>query len=317
MSLRSINFNLVPILRALQRHRSVSRAALELGLTQSAVSAALGRLRIALSDPLLVRVGSGMQLTERALELIEPVEQLCRDMDSLLRHPSFDPANLVRDFKIATADWVALNVVTALTPALKEQAPHVNLHFVDGVVGRPHLLVSGDVDLLILPRAALPQVASSSLIVAPLFEDDYVMVVPLGHPLASVERPTEADTAPFRHLVFQFGLNVWDEALQHAVAGNPLRGRISVRLQQLSLMPLLAVETGDVAITPRTVAKRMARWLPLKILPLPGASVILEMCMTWGPLRDADPAHRWLRQLLTQCLRGDSEASGFEPDRLS
>ena len=83
--LRRHNLNLLPILRELLRTRSVSRTAEIVGLSQSAVSAALARLRETYNDDLLVMVGRRLELTEKGAQLIEPTERACLEVEGLLR----------------------------------------------------------------------------------------------------------------------------------------------------------------------------------------------------------------------------------------
>src|SRR5262249_48767814 len=91
MLLRTVDLNLIPVLRELLRERKVSRAGANLGLSQSATSAALARLRDALGDPLLVRVGRRMELTERARELIVPVQMASEAAEAVWARREFDP----------------------------------------------------------------------------------------------------------------------------------------------------------------------------------------------------------------------------------
>ncbi|MES1210492.1 MAG: LysR family transcriptional regulator, partial [Pseudomonadota bacterium] len=72
MNIGAVNLNLLPVLDALLTERSVSRAGARLGLSQPAVSNALGQLRALVGDPLLVRRANGMIPTERALALAQP-----------------------------------------------------------------------------------------------------------------------------------------------------------------------------------------------------------------------------------------------------
>jgi DNA-binding transcriptional LysR family regulator len=83
---RLVDFNLIPVLRSLLRERNVSKAARTLGLTRSGTSAALRRLRTTFGDPLLVKVGHHMELTDRARQLIGPVEQVWQAFEQLF-HP--------------------------------------------------------------------------------------------------------------------------------------------------------------------------------------------------------------------------------------
>ena len=65
---------------------SVSRAAERLGVTQSAVSHTLDKLREIFEDPLFVRAGRGIESTARARALQGPVESVLDDLKSLTDH---------------------------------------------------------------------------------------------------------------------------------------------------------------------------------------------------------------------------------------
>src|SRR3546814_8925436 len=86
MNLRNIDLNLLVVLEALLSERSVSRAGEQIGLTQPAMSAALGRLRLMFDDPLLIRVGRGLELTRKAEALALPrSEEHTSELQSLMR----------------------------------------------------------------------------------------------------------------------------------------------------------------------------------------------------------------------------------------
>src|SRR4051812_38865827 len=105
--LSGLDLNLVLALDALLAERHVTRAARRLGITQSAASHALARLRDHLGDPLLVRGGRGtMTATPRALELAPQLHDLLAELAGVLRGERFDPATARRTFRICTSDYV-------------------------------------------------------------------------------------------------------------------------------------------------------------------------------------------------------------------
>src|SRR5512144_2750139 len=96
------DLNLLRALDVLLEERSTTRAADRLGLTQSAVSRLLGRLRTTLGDPLFVRTSRGLTPTERALALTGPLRQTITELERfLLERPGFDPRHTRRRFWIA------------------------------------------------------------------------------------------------------------------------------------------------------------------------------------------------------------------------
>ncbi len=108
MLLHGIDTNLIVALRALLAERNVTRAAKNVGLSQSSMSHALARLRAHFGDPLLVQVGRSMVLTERAKSLVGPVETAVSQLERVvLRGEPFDPARSKRTFRIMTKDNLA------------------------------------------------------------------------------------------------------------------------------------------------------------------------------------------------------------------
>jgi DNA-binding transcriptional LysR family regulator len=301
MSLRAVNLNLVPILRALLREQNLSRAAESLGLTQPAVSAALTRLRALLDDPLLVRAGRGMSLTLRAHELIEPVEHICAALEDMIGTERFEPGQCARRFVIASADYSVLTTGPQLIRALQAQAPNAILHFVD----IPHLMLEphgGEVDFFIVPQVMFRNGGRPELRSVALVQDEVVTVVGARHPLARVKRPKQAQLLAERYVAYYPALISFDPSLLSAVTGYSLQGRrVVAQVQQFSLLPALAFETGCAALVPRRIAEYMARNLDVKIIqdgPLP---IQFDLALAWYAANETDPAHRWLRKLIIDC----------------
>src|SRR5262245_5305761 len=97
MDIRSVDLNLLVALDALLTERNVTRAAGRLALSQSALSATLGRLRALFTDTLLLRTAGGMLPTSKGLELAAPVKQLVADVGRLVQQAgAFDPATARR-----------------------------------------------------------------------------------------------------------------------------------------------------------------------------------------------------------------------------
>src|SRR5262249_51455729 len=123
-----LDLNLVYVAEALYRHLNVSRAAVALGVTQSAVSHALGRLRDHFDDPLFVRVAKGVAPTAAATALRSQIDELAERGRELSR--SAEPADLTRvraRFTIATTDYVEVLVMPALLARLATEAPHIQV----------------------------------------------------------------------------------------------------------------------------------------------------------------------------------------------
>lgn len=103
--IRNVDFNLLKALNALLEERNVTKAAQRLSVTQPAMSAMLVRLRESFKDPLFVRVQHGIQPTERALSLIQPVQNVLSEINAMLQPPEFDPTTTEMKLSIASTDY--------------------------------------------------------------------------------------------------------------------------------------------------------------------------------------------------------------------
>lgn len=300
MTLRSVNLNLLPVLRALLRERSVSRAATTVGLSQPAASRALAQLRDILGDPLLVRAGPSYVLTRRAEALAVEVEQVCRDMEALWRRPVFDPSVEEREFVIASADYAPILLVPLLTPLLRDRAPGISLRFTEW---RPDDLVDvrRATDFVLGPAVALAAHLDAGGALTTLFDDDFVTVVGKGHPLA--DRPAdEVEVDAYPHIVFAGG-DPRDPAID---AVDSLLGRrptqVVARVRQFAALPLLALMTGSVVIMPRRLADIMQTQLAIAIVEESRPRTTVRICLAWNRRFDTDPAHAWFRALVVEAL---------------
>jgi len=313
MSLRSVNLNLIPILRALLREQNLSRAADSIGLTQPAVSGALLRLRAIFDDPLLVREGRGMGLTLRAHELIEPVERICASLEDFIGTEQFVAVECARRFVIAGADYSVLTTAPQLIRALKAQAPNAVIHFVDipNLMLEPH---SGEVDFFIVPQVMFRNNDRPAIRSTLLIQDELVTVVGANHPLANVKKPSQAQLLAERYVAYYPELISLDFSLLNTVTGYSLQGRrVVAQVQQLSLLPVLAFETGCAALVPRRIAEYMARGVDVRIIPDGPLSIQIDLALAWYATSENDPAHRWFRKLIIEkCtqLKRSSDIAG-------
>src|SRR3954462_10276508 len=148
--LAGVDLNLVVALDALLTERHVTRAAERLGLTQSAASHALGRLRELLGDPLLVRGPGGAMLpTAFATRLAPQLRKVLDDLTGVLRGEVFDPATARRAFHLGTSDYTELAILPRLAARLAELAPGIDVwtHTIDGTGDAE--LVSGKLDAVV------------------------------------------------------------------------------------------------------------------------------------------------------------------------
>jgi DNA-binding transcriptional LysR family regulator len=144
-----VDLNLLTALDALLSEGSVSKAALRLGLSPSAMSRTLTRLRAATGDPLLVRAGRGLVPTPRATELRDRIHELARDVRTALSPQAgyLDVASLERTFTIRANEGFVALFSASLAAAVTEAAPHVRLRFAPKPDKDARPLREGHIDL--------------------------------------------------------------------------------------------------------------------------------------------------------------------------
>ncbi len=186
MDLSTIDLNLLVAFDALMAERSVTRAGKRIGRTQPAMSATLSRLRALFEDDLFIRSPGGLQPTQRASELAEPLSRALAEIGRTLDYTQkFDPASSTQSFTVALSDHPAFVLLPRLVDVLRTQAPGITLrinafsHRDDAVT----LLDAGEADLTVgVPSRQAP---GGRIISRPLFQERFVCVLRRGHPMAA------------------------------------------------------------------------------------------------------------------------------------
>ncbi|MEZ5657107.1 MAG: LysR family transcriptional regulator [Burkholderiaceae bacterium] len=304
MDIRNIDLNLLPILDALLRCGSVTQAAQELDMSQSAVSSALARLRTLFDDQLLVRSGRGMLPTPRALKLAGPLGRaLAMARDELFTGQRFDPLVSDRSFVICHSDVGAYVLWPRIVAAVEARAPRASLNL--RVLGEPEIaagLESGELDVAIGVYPSLPV----SLYQRRLFEREFVLLMREGHPLADA-RITANRFAAARHLIVRRSSGVQDQVDVRLHARGLRRDRVIDVPTYLMLPPLL--EASDyVVVLPGQLAdafKRVGRFVSRPI-PLETRTSVIRL--HWHRRNHEDAANRWLRELVVELFSADANS---------
>jgi DNA-binding transcriptional LysR family regulator len=290
MQSQDLDLNLLLVLDALLSEGSVTRAGKRLGLTTSAVSHALGRLRRVFGDPLLVRAGRGLVPTPRVEELRSETRAVLAAVDALLVPPRpFDPATLSRGFRVYATDHVLSVLGAAFDRRLAEQAPGVSVQFLPNPPDEATPLREGGVDLAIGTYEELP----SELFIQRLFDDRFVCAVRKGHP-SVCRKLSLARYLDLAHvLVAPRGRP--GGAVDELLAERGLSRRV-VRTVPHFLAALLLVSESDYVVTiSARLAEALAPRLGLELCALPLSSEPYTLSQIWHPRSDGDPAHRWFR----------------------
>jgi DNA-binding transcriptional LysR family regulator len=295
MNLSSIDLNLLVSLDALISEAHVGRAARKIGLSQPAASHALNRLRDLLADPLLVRVGSRMELTPRAISLRDSLADALQRVQTLLVADSFDPGRSSRRFSVMMQDHLAHLVVPALVKRVHLEAPGVRLDVLPWQSPASMKLErSRSIDLLI--SCSTNEIAGFQR--ETLFTDTEVTVVRKGHPAASRLKNLKAFLNSGHVAVVGRGLT--EDPVDSWLRQEGLARQIVLRVPSY-LQALQAVAQSDlVAFVPKRLAESLARPLSLTMLRPPIDPGEYQEYL-FHPRRAAqDPASIWLRRLVVE-----------------
>ena len=293
------DLNLLVTLDVLLEEGSVARAALRLRLSPSAMSRALARVRAATGDPLLVRAGRGLVPTPRAVELRSRVGQLVQESEAALRPiGKLDVQQIVRTFTLRTSEGFVENFGPALVARIGEEAPGVQLRFVQKPNKDSAPLREGSVDL---ETGVVEPTTSPELRVQALFRDRYVGVVRKEHPL-SKGKITAARYAAGRHI--GVARDPSQDPIDAALAALELKRQIAVSLIAGFATALVLARNSDlIATVPERHTGNLRAGMHSFTVPVSPRGFTVSML--WHPRLDADPAHRWLRGLVREtCATG-------------
>ncbi len=303
--LAGVDLNLVLALDALLAERHVTRAANRLGLSQSAASHALARLRELLGDPLLVRGPRGvMEPTPRALTLAPRVHRALGEVAAALRRPEpFAPASARRTFQIAAGDYAELVLLPALAARIAAVAPGIDL-FVRAVPDDiPGAIARGDVDLVLAPTRP-SDVSGPGTYQRLLFEERFVCAVRRGHPAATRRLTLERYCALDHLLIAPRG--TLGSFVDDALAPLGRQRRVAVAVPHFLIVPHVVASTDLIVTLASRVATAFADSHKLAILKPPPelALVGFSMHQIWHERAHGDDAQKWLREQIA-AVAGD------------
>lgn len=289
-----IDLHLIRVLHTVLTERSVSRAALRLGMYQPAVSASLKRLRELAGDPLLVRSGSGMVPTVAGLRMIEPAADILRSAEVLFSDArSFDPATAHHTFSLAASDYLDPLFLPQLVAQIKSLAPQcpIEIHPLSADSDYRHHLAQGDFDVVI-GNWPLPP---GDLHLGRLFGDEVVCLVSNQHPAVrrgwdveawlSAEHIAPTPTHPGARGVID----------DHLAAKGLVRN-ITARCPHFGLIPAMVAGSLLVLTTGRQYCERYTGVLPVQVLPCPVEFPRMMYYQLWHERTHASSAGRWLRE---------------------
>lgn len=292
-NLRGIDLNLLVVLDALLDLRSVRRAGERLGLSQSATSHALDRLRKLTGDELLVRTVSGMEPTSRALGMTMPLRLVLQGVETVLAPTEFDPLTAVGRLAIAVETYETIVILPQLVDEMRKEAPGIGFTVTSGTVDEILAGIElGQIDVAIGLFESLPDRFMTSR----LLSDTHACVMRADHPLAAgkLTLDTYLEGA---HLVISMSGRA-NDVVDDVLAAKGLRRRVSMQLPN-GLAAILALARSDLVASVTMGAARMfASTMPLAVLELPFAVPESNFRLIWNRRFHDSPPNVWLRRKL-------------------
>jgi DNA-binding transcriptional LysR family regulator len=315
----TLDLNLLRVFDALIEERSVTRAGERLGLSQSAISHALNRLRYVLNDELFVRMPDGMRPTVRAAEIAPRLREGLLQLQLALGPNEFHPAQTNRRFTIACTEYAGTVLMPPLIARLRPLAPHAELRIRPSNMGVAEALLSGRVDLAIGSFRRVPEPFAYEA----LFQETRVWVLGADNPaaqgdltlerLASLSHLIISATGEDEHAVDGYVVDHGLERLvtrsevgllQGALAAHGLRRVIGLTTPHFHAALAVVSQSDMAAPLPRRLAAAFADQYRLKLFDPPYPSPPFDIMSLWHRDHGDEAAVAWLRTVLRAVAAG-------------
>ena len=307
LQIRRVDGGLLLVFRELLLRRRATAAADHLGLSPSAISHALTRLRDLFGDPLFIRRSHGLEPTQRALDLGPRIDAVIAALGhAVAGEATFDPAQSNRRFRIGCPTQVATLVGDRIVETFRREAPRVSVAFRPAFLDRALRAVRrGEADVAIGVFDRIPR----GLVASSLYNDEYCLIARKDHPVVQ----GKADLATYERIGHVFVGNpdgaladetpVDREAMDATYGALPGPDRVSTQayVPEWESAVLIASGSDVLAECPRRLAIRLAERLGLQILDPP----FRPFRFTMQAVRRADvadPGLDWLLSRLREAL---------------
>jgi DNA-binding transcriptional LysR family regulator len=300
--LSRMDLNLLLTLQVLLECHSVSVAARELHLTQSAISKALGRLRAQFDDPLFLRASKGLVPTPFAQRLRQPLREWLETAAGLFVREDFDPASWKGEFMLVAHDYLQVTLVTRLIALLHERAPGIALKVLSQYSHQLDGLERGEIDFVLnLQFSNLAAEFRSEV----MFEDAPVILARAGHPLRK-KRWTRDDLVRYPRMALRLPDMERFMMFQPQSGQPPLSHIWPAAYESDNLMVALATVSGTDCLLPaggvlNRLATRELNFKPLRSTYTPPFK--LAYCLVSHQRVQNSAPHQWLRRTIGELFR--------------
>jgi DNA-binding transcriptional LysR family regulator len=293
---RTLDLNLLPMLVAIYDHGSVSAAAQHLGLSQSAVSTSLSKLRLRYGDPLFYRTGQGMQPTVRMHGLIRPLrEALSRVHGTLASETTFNPRTTERTFTFAMSDLGEMVFMPKILRGIRNLAPRATVRSVAATAAQIERgLETGEIDLAV---GYFPDLREKSFLERHLFFHHFVCLLRANHPItASTLSLTQF--LSLEHAVV-YGAGRSSEIFERFLKSKKIHRRIALQTPHFMSIPSIISQSDLIVTVPHAVGMFVrSAHMNIRIVQPPMRTPKIDLKEYWHRNFQRDPKNKWLRELV-------------------
>ncbi|WP_417430915.1 LysR family transcriptional regulator [Kiloniella sp.] len=295
----NIDLNLLKIFNVIYSERNISRAADHLGMSQSAVSHALQRLRHALDDPLFIRSKNGVDPTARSDEIAEPIFQAILQINGVITQPSsFDPRTSDRIFHFGLPDHAVARYAPLILDRFSKEAPNLSISLYPHPLSKLiEMMENNKLDM----AATVCHSPPARFKTLKLFKSHHVVIAAKDHPFIQGQLSL-ADYKKARHVVFS------NDGNRHSYLDDilfPLAVKRNIAATVASNMasPIIVSNSDLIATTTMELVQPFLERYELQVFEPPFSVRDVDIKLIWHQRNDRDPAHQWMRQLTQDITR--------------
>ncbi|HEX2511842.1 MAG TPA: LysR family transcriptional regulator [Xanthobacteraceae bacterium] len=293
---RQFDLNLLPVLVAIHEHGSVSLAAQHLGMSQSAVSTALAKLRLKYSDPLFHRVGHGMKPTTRTRALINPLrEAMSRVTTTFTAETHFNPRTTERTFTFAMSDVGEMVFMPKILQRVHQAAPRARVRSVAASAAQIERdLETGEIDLAV---GYFPDLREKSFLEKHLFYHYFVCLLRANHPIT--ERTLSLQQFLNLEHAVVYGAGRTNEIFERFLRAKKIHRRVVLETPHFMSIPSIIARSDLIVTVPHAVGMFVKDvHMNIRLAQPPMRTPKIDLKLHWHRNFHGDPKNKWLRELV-------------------
>ncbi len=291
--INNYDLNLLTIFRLMMELGSVSKVAVKIGITQSALSHALKKLRNQFDDPLFKKTAQGMQPTLRAVEIYQSIKQPLEDLTSALQlTQEFDAKTSQHTFVLGTSDYFEKLLLPQIIHYLSLHAPQVRLRCIN-CNDQELTKELREIDLIFGRFAQPPE----NLYKQTLWQDNFITLVNSKHPRITQGKISLKQFIAEKHVLIS-PTGVGGSFVDRELNKLGLKRDVAVTSRLFSTPIDIVQNTQMISTMPKRLALHCADQNKVKLIKPPIELASFETNMLWGPLKHREPAHCWLRKVI-------------------